>query len=160
PYISTVETAKDMDELREHLGEDTVSYLGYSYGTFLGALYADAFPDRVRAAVLDGAVDPASDAAAVLEGQALGFESELDAFLAWCASDAKAAFHGGGDAAGAYDELVAAIDAAPLGVVGANGATRTMGPGELYFGVTDALYDQAEWKALAEALAAAEAGDG
>ena len=55
PYLSTSATVDDMDSIRAALGEDQISYLGFSYGTYLGALYADKYPDRVRAMVLDGA---------------------------------------------------------------------------------------------------------
>src|SRR3712207_1384776 len=56
--FNTVDTARDMDLLRESLGDEQLTYLGYSYGTTLGSTYAELFPDRVRALVLDAAVDP------------------------------------------------------------------------------------------------------
>ena len=58
PYVGTINAARDLDRLREAVGDDQLTYLGYSYGTILGAIYADLFPDKVRAMVLDGAVDP------------------------------------------------------------------------------------------------------
>jgi pimeloyl-ACP methyl ester carboxylesterase len=58
PYISTQDTAKDMDEIRKALGEDKISYFGFSYGSQLGATYATMFPTHVRAMVIDGAADP------------------------------------------------------------------------------------------------------
>ena len=77
-----------------------LTYLGFSYGTYLGALYAALFPSRVRALVLDGAVDPSVDARASTLLQARGFEQSLDHFLAWCAeNDDECAFGADGDPA-------------------------------------------------------------
>ena len=59
PYITTDNAARDMDLLRGVLGDTQLNYLGYSYGTFLGATYAKLFPERVGRLVLDGAIDPA-----------------------------------------------------------------------------------------------------
>jgi len=155
PFIDTSQVVRDMDLIREAVGDARLTYLGYSYGTFLGALYADRFPDRVRALVLDGAVDPGRDGEQLVRGQALGFEQSLEAFFAWCAADPGCAFHGGGDPAPAFDTLMADLDASPLAVHG-----RTLGPGESWWAVTDALYRPEDWKGLAEALELAEQGDG
>jgi pimeloyl-ACP methyl ester carboxylesterase len=159
-FVGTDRVARDMDRLREVLGEDEISYLGYSYGTFLGALYADAFPGHVRAMVLDGAVDPAKDGADLIVGQALGFEAELDAFLAGQAKDPMAKFHAGGDPGAAFDALMADIDAQPFLVKQKSGPARTLGPGEAWYAVTEALYSRGNWDFLAEALATAQKGDG
>ena len=56
--VGTASAARDMDAVRQALGEDQINYLGYSYGTELGAAYVDRYPNRVRAMVLDGAIDP------------------------------------------------------------------------------------------------------
>src|SRR5215210_6857429 len=82
--FNTVDTARDMDRLREALGDEKLTYLGYSYGTTLGSTYAELFPDKVRAMVLDGAVDPDADPVADAEGQAAGFEGAFDAFAKNC----------------------------------------------------------------------------
>jgi len=68
PFLGTVNVARDMDAIRQALGDDQISYLGYSYGTALGAVYADMFPDRVRAMVLDGSVDPDAGLSNTAEG--------------------------------------------------------------------------------------------
>ena len=73
-YLSTEQTARDLEAVREAVGDEKLTYLGYWYGTLLGAVYAHLFPDQVRAMVLDGAVDPAEEALASSEGQAAGFE--------------------------------------------------------------------------------------
>ena len=73
-HVSTADTVQDLERLRVALGEDRLSFVGYSYGTFLGASYADAYPEHVRAFVLDGPVDPTLSATQVTLGQARGFE--------------------------------------------------------------------------------------
>ena len=159
-HVSTADTVRDLELIREALGEEQISYLGFSYGTFLGARYAEAHPDRVRAMVLDGAVDPSLGPEETARAQAAGFETSFATFLADCAADTGCAFHSGGDPGAAYDRLAARIDAEPIdGVV--DGETRRLGPGELDLGVTTALYSgRRAWRPLAEALAAAERGDG
>ena len=84
PYITTENAARDMDLLRAVLGDRELNYLGYSYGTFLGATYAKLFPERVGRLVLDGAVDPSISGLDVSTTQALGFESALRAYMADC----------------------------------------------------------------------------
>lgn len=83
--IGTASTVRDMDVLRSALGEEQLTYLGFSYGTLLGSVYADAFPAQVRAMVLDGAVDPNADPDAQLVAQNAGFQGTFEAFAAWCA---------------------------------------------------------------------------
>ena len=86
PLISTEHTARDLDALRASVGEAQLTYLGYSYGTLLGAVYAQLFPKNVRALVLDGAVDPTLSAQAAAEKQAGGFELAFKNFTAWCSN--------------------------------------------------------------------------
>ncbi|TKD03777.1 alpha/beta hydrolase [Polyangium fumosum] len=157
-FVGTNHIARDMDLLREALGDEKLTYIGFSYGTFLGAVYAEAFPERVRALVLDGAIDPTVSGDAFIKGQALGFEGELEAFLADCAAKTSCAFHSGGDPWAAYDAVKAAVEASPLPAP--PGGTRTLGPGELLYGVSQPLYNKSQWKFLAQALALAAAGDG
>ena len=114
PHVSTVDTARDLDRLRAALGDRKLTYVGESYGTYLGTLYATLFPHRVRALVLDGAIDPAADGTAVTLGQARGFEHALDDFLADCAKRRGCAFHNGGHPAAAYDALRARAARRPL----------------------------------------------
>jgi len=160
PYVSTERAARDMDRVRAALGDQKLTYLGYSYGTYLGALYADRYPTRIRAMVLDGAVDPTLSAAAGQIQQAEGFEHDLDLFLQNCASDSSCAFHSGGNPGAAYDMLRAGLDAHPLPASGA-GAGRTLDGTEFDIGVTQFLYSgQAAWPDLAQALAAAAKGNG
>src|SRR5262249_39633877 len=82
--FSTEQAARDIDAIRVALGDAKLNYLGYSYGTLLGAVYAQLFPTRVRAMVLDGPIDPTADAVAAAQSQAQGFEHAFDEFATWC----------------------------------------------------------------------------
>ncbi len=84
-HLGTREVVQDMDVLRGVLGDDALTYLGYSYGTRLGTLYAEAFPGRVRAMVLDGAIDPEQDPVEEIVLQAEGFQKAFDEFAVYCA---------------------------------------------------------------------------
>lgn len=156
PYVGTDKTIRDMDLLREALGDEKLTYLGFSYGTFLGTMYANVFPDRVRALVLDAALDPALDGVTFIEGQARGFEAELEAFLDDCAANMASPFYSGGDPRAAYDAILTSIEMAPMPAMGTN---RFVGPGEFSYAVSAPLYRPNQWKKLAEALALASAGD-
>lgn len=155
-HVSTLNAARDMDLIREALGEDQLSYVGFSYGTYLGSLYAELYPDRVRAFVLDGAVDPTlSDEEGAVE-QSLGFEMQFEEFLAWCGDESSCRFNSGGDPEAAYDELMQAID--DEGIEASDG--RVLGPGEADLAVVTALYDgERGFTVLGDALDAAENGD-
>ena len=96
PYLSTDAVARDLDALRVAVGDDKLTYLGFSYGTLIGSMYADLFPDHIRAMVLDGAIDPSLDLEGLRAGQAKGFETELRSFLDDCAARTSCAFHEGG----------------------------------------------------------------
>lgn len=85
--VGTVNVVRDLDRLRAALGDAKLTYLGYSYGTFLGTLYAEAYPDKVRALVLDGAIDPTADPIQVRVDQAAAFQGAFDAYAADCAKD-------------------------------------------------------------------------
>ncbi|MGO9160260.1 MAG: alpha/beta hydrolase [Streptosporangiaceae bacterium] len=85
PYMTTADLARDMDSIRAALGQDKISYLGYSYGTYLGQVYATMFPSRVRRMVLDSIVDPRGVWWADNISQDYAFENRLKAFFAWAA---------------------------------------------------------------------------
>ncbi len=158
PHVSTRVAAGDLDRLRASLGDPKLTYLGYSYGTSIGAQYLDRYPTRVRAMVLDGALDPALTWDALLEGQSRGFDDALDAFLADC-QKTRCAFRRAvqGDLGAAYDRLAARVEASALPGEG----RRTVGPGEFSLGVGAGLYSRDNgWPAIADALAAAVDGRG
>ena len=146
-----------MDSIRRALGEDEISYFGFSYGSELGATWATMFPDTVRAAVLDGAKDPNASGVAWERKQSAGFEQALDSYLAACSRDRDCAFHNGGNAADAFDELMAELEAEPLPTLdGRPDLTRGMA----LQAVALAMYDSASWPVLSEALSSAQGGDG
>lgn len=158
PYVSTDEAARDLDRVRAAVGDERLTYLGYSYGTSIGAAYLRLFPQRARALVLDGAIDPTLTWDRLLEGQSTGFDVALQAFLADC-ERTRCPFRQAvsGDLPAAYDRLAAQVDRQPLPGEG----TRTVGPGEFSLGVGAGLYSRANgWPAIAQGLAAAVAGDG
>jgi pimeloyl-ACP methyl ester carboxylesterase len=159
PYMSTTDAARDMDRIRAALGETKLTYFGFSYGTFLGTVYAGLFPGNVRALVLDGAIDPAQSFDQRNEAQAAGFAHALNAFLGDCAAQPSCAYYSNGRPAAAFDALMKRIDARPLPAT-AVADPRPVGAGEAFIGVLYALYSKQAWPALAQGLALAERGDG
>ncbi|MEQ1698569.1 MAG: alpha/beta hydrolase [Ilumatobacteraceae bacterium] len=156
-HLSTENSARDMDAIREALGEDQISYFGFSYGSELGATWATLFPDTVRAIVIDGAVDPTVGYLEQNLQQAAGFEATFNTFLADCSATPECAFHNDGDAEGAYDRLSDQVEADPISV----GDDRTdITQGVLTTAVADAMYDQGSWPQLEQALADLQDGDG
>jgi pimeloyl-ACP methyl ester carboxylesterase len=158
-YLSTDAVARDLDLLRSAVGDAELTYLGFSYGTLIGALYAEHFPTRIRAMVLDGAIDPSLDLQTFRAGQADGFEGALDRFLADCAKKSSCAFNEGGKSARAFDALMASIDKTPLPAIRVNDP-REVGPGLTWYAVLGALYSESYWPLLALALEEAKDGDG
>jgi pimeloyl-ACP methyl ester carboxylesterase len=156
--VGTRNTARDMDALRAALHEPKLTYLGYSYGTVLGAVYAQMYPTRVRAMVLDGAVNLSDTAASELHDNAEGFEQALDAFLANCAASAKCPYHHGGDPQAALAALQQRFESG-LEVPVSDG--RQAGATLFYLALAGGLYDKAQgWPFLASALAAVDRGVG
>jgi pimeloyl-ACP methyl ester carboxylesterase len=156
-HIATADSARDIDSIRRALQEDEISYFGWSYGTRLGATWLTLFPDTVRAAVLDGAVDPTTSRVEGLVDQTAGFDRTLGSFLADCSADVECAFHNGGDAEGAFDALLESLDANPIRT--ADGRPPLV-DGVFEVAVAQALYAENLWPQLAGALAAAQDGDG
>ncbi|RLK47456.1 alpha/beta hydrolase [Microbacterium telephonicum] len=156
PYITTDNAARDMDLLRAVLGDEKLNYLGYSYGTFLGATYAKLFPDRVGRLVLDGAIDPSVSGLDVSTTQAVGFESALRAYMADCLTTSDCPFAGDVDDAMAdLGTLLASVDRSPL----ANSDGRMLGADSLMTGIISALYSQASWQYLTVGLTDALQGN-
>jgi pimeloyl-ACP methyl ester carboxylesterase len=161
PYVGTRNVARDMDVLRAALSEAKLSYLGKSYGTYLGTWYAQLFPGHVRALVLDGAVNPDSPAFATDIVQAQGFQVALRSFAADCMSRAGCPLGRGTDISAGIAKLQALLnkaDQTPL----ANdlGDGRAADSALLNTGIAAALYSKNYWPTLRTALADAFAGDG
>ena len=158
PHVSTAVVADDLDRVRASVGDTALTYLGYSYGTAIGAAYLDRYPTHVRAMVLDGALDPTLTWDELLGGQAGGFDGALGAFLADCQAH-SCAFRRAvtGDLGKAYDALARKVDQGPL----PTGSGRRLGPAEFSYGVGAGLYSRATgWPEIADGLARAERGDG
>ncbi len=154
-FYSTENTARDMDMIRIAMGEEKIGYLGGSYGTYLGAVYASMFPTHVRSMVLDSAFEPKGD---TIEErymtQMRGFEKAMNNWIAWCEKEARCAFQSSYVGA-RWDALYAKLDQQP--VVGKDG--RLANQEVLDTATKSALYSQSRWSDLAQALADVEAGD-
>ena len=148
PYVGTPNAARDMDVLRAVLGDSKLSYLGKSYGTYLGTWYAQLFPAHVRALVLDGAIDPAASPFSMNIVQAQGFEVALRSFAANCMARNDCPLGQGGDVSAGIARLQAVITKAashPL----ANLVNSQPANGALLLnGVVAALYSKAYWPTL------------
>jgi pimeloyl-ACP methyl ester carboxylesterase len=156
-FVGTNNSARDMDTIRRALGEDEISYFGFSYGSELGATWATLFPETVRAAVFDGAVDPTSDELTRSLQQVAGFEAALDTFLAQCSDNPDCPFHNDGDAEAAFDQLMVKIDEKPLPTEpGRPPLTRGMALDGMGWG----MWTDAFWPDLEQAVAEAIQGDG
>lgn len=155
-HVGTVDAARDLDRIRAAVGDEQLTYLGFSYGTALGTAYAEQFPSRVRALLLDGAIDPSLDGPALNRVQGEGFDRALDAFVADCEARASCAWRpSGGASKAAFLALSARIDARPVPA-----GDRRVGPSEFLLGVAAFLYTQETWAPLARGLAQIEAGAG
>jgi pimeloyl-ACP methyl ester carboxylesterase len=163
--VSTVDTARDMDRLRAALGDARLTYFGYSYGTYLGTVYAELFPSHVRAMVLDGALDPVLGTVAIETEQAVGFEDDLSDFLTWCTTtpqcgpisttaDPRATFEA--LMKRFEDGLVLPADGVPQSL----GGPQRVDYGVAELGVITGLYSPSSWPDLGQALAQAESGNG
>lgn len=156
-HINTVETARDMDQIRKAVGDEKLTYLGYSYGTELGGVYATLFPDKIRAFVLDGAVNPSLSPVASTKAQLEGFENAFKRFADNCVAKAGGCTSGP-DPAATVAKLLVDAKASPIPTT-ASGDSRTATDGIVTTAVASALYDEGSWPKLDAALAKATAGD-
>ena len=154
-HYSTENTALDMDRIREGMGVESISYLGISYGTYLGGVYATLFPERVSAMVLDGGFDPQGD---TLEQeyatQARGFEEAFGNWINWCESNDVCEFKSE-DVKSSWDDLYNELDKKSL--ITAEG--REVNHQVLMTATVFALYSQSMWEYLGTALAGTQDGD-
>ncbi|GGV01611.1 alpha/beta hydrolase [Streptomyces spectabilis] len=150
PHVSTADAARDMDVLRQVIGDEKLHYFGISYGTELGGTYAHLFPEKVGRLTLDAPVDPTAGAVGHARNQARGFQRALENYL-----------RSSGEVPGTGTRKIAALlrrlDAKPL---------RTSTPGRRLSeslattGILVALYSRQTWPVLTDALEKAEKGDG
>ena len=146
--VDTVSAARDMDLMRALLGDEKLYYLGYSYGTFLGATYADLYPENVGRLVLDGALDPSMSNDDLVIGQAIGFENAMRAYVEDCQASSGCPLVGSVDAGMAQMlELTERAEADPIPA----GGDEVNGTLAMY-GIIVTLYDDASWPYLTMAL--------
>jgi pimeloyl-ACP methyl ester carboxylesterase len=160
-HVSTADVARDLDLLRRAVGDQRLSYLGFSYGTELGAEYATLFPGRVRALALDGAVDHElwwRDPLGGDRSAARGYERAIQRFFAFCAGDQRACPFGGQDPEAAFDALLGRLDAKPI--AGLPGDARLVDDHTARSAAAAAMYSESLWPVLGQGLAAAAAGNG
>ena len=141
--IGTRDVVKDLDILRSALGDEKLSYLGYSYGTRIGSMYAETFPDNVRALVLDGALDPSKTAVDEVVDQGKGFQKAFDDFVAWCVKRDDCALGKDPNAAlQNFHDLVRPLGQNPVEV----GDGRRLSYEDATTGVVQALYSEQLWQ--------------
>ena len=156
-HYDTVDTARDMDRIRAALGDATMNYLGFSYGTELGAIYAHLFPKTIRVAALDGAIDPKWDDLVSLYGaQVAGFEQAFDQFAADCVTQDPCRELG--DPRQAVYAIRDRAATSPIPSSDAHDKRRATASLVL-LGVLQALYSRDLWPDLGHALLAARQGD-
>ena len=147
--VGTASAAKDMDVVRQALGDEKINYLGFSYGTELGTAYLQRFPDRVRAMVLDGAIDPEADPVASLVDQMAGFQVAFEDYAADCAQYAACPLgNNPAKAVERFHELVNPLVAEP----GPTSDPRGLSYADAITGTVNALYTPNYWKYLTSGL--------
>jgi pimeloyl-ACP methyl ester carboxylesterase len=156
-HMSTADVAADLDQLRIALGDEKLTYLGFSYGTAIGAVYATLYPENSRALVLDGSVSPKSTSEEEALAQAQGFENTLANFVKACNADTSCAL--GPDAAAEIAAVRSDLEQKPL-QVGTPSGTRTLGVDLFDIGLATALYDTSLWGTAAEAIRDINTGGG
>ena len=157
-HVSTIEAARDMDVLRSALGDARLDYFGASYGTKLGATYAELFPDRVGRFVLDGAIDPTLTTRGLNLGQARGFETALRAYVGNCVETVDSCFLGDSveEGLGRITDFLAEVDGSPL----PTSEERELAVGNAFYGIVAPLYVRDYWPILSTALRSGFGGDG
>jgi pimeloyl-ACP methyl ester carboxylesterase len=153
----TRDVVKDMDVLRQVLGDAKLTYLGYSYGTRIGSAYAEAFPDKVRALVLDGALDPDQNLIDRSVAQAEGFQKSFTAFATSCTR--KPGCPLGADVKNAnvaFQNLLRPLQTKALAMPGG----RQLSYNDAMTGVIQALYSEQLWSALQRGLTELQSGQG
>jgi pimeloyl-ACP methyl ester carboxylesterase len=147
--MGTVNVVRDLDLIRDSLGDEQLTYVGFSYGTYIGALYAQMYPENTRALVLDGAVETERPNVEVATDQAGAFQGTWDLFVAECVSGAGCPFSSVEAADGQMGEILDRLDADPPRVRG------TPVDGTTLLGMVSLqLYHEDTWFALTTTLAA------
>ncbi|WP_330240640.1 alpha/beta hydrolase [Streptomyces sp. NBC_00525] len=159
PYVGTTNAARDMDLMRQVLGDEKLYYFGISYGTELGGVYAHLFPKNVGRAVLDAVVDPTENAEESSLSQAKGFQLALDNFAKDCADRGDACKLPGSDGQEVeqgISELLDRLEKKPIQGIGARKLTET----QATTGIAAALYSKETWPLLEQGVDEADGGNG
>ncbi|MEV3854473.1 alpha/beta hydrolase [Streptomyces sp. NPDC050095] len=158
PHVRTTDAARDMDLMRQVLGDDKLHYFGISYGTELGGVYAHLFPKNVGRAVFDGVVDPTQDPEQSSLGQAKGFQLALDNYAKDCTSKVEDCPVGDTpqEVKDKIAKLLEELDDKPILGIFPRDLTQTAATN----GIAQSLYSQDFWEYLTEGLQQAYDGDG
>jgi pimeloyl-ACP methyl ester carboxylesterase len=155
-FVDTLSTVKDLDLLRHLVGDDQLTYLGYSYGTLIGALYIDTFPEKVGRIVLDGPVDPGASQFDLVLNQYRGFEEALEAYLVDCDRTGSCPFGGTlEDRLQAVSDLYDELEENPL----RHSDGRLLDDGMLRTAMVTTLYAQSSWSFLSQMFAEVAQGE-
>ena len=155
-HVDTGSTVQDLDMLRGIVGDAKLNYLGYSYGTYIGARYADAYPEKVGRLVLDGAMDPSASLSEVVREQTRGFELALRAYVTDCIERNNCPFTGDVDQSmAAIGTLLDRIEVTPL--QGSDG--RMLTSSTMLTAIITPLYSQSNWGYLDQLFETAAEGD-
>ncbi|ROO90397.1 alpha/beta hydrolase family protein [Actinocorallia herbida] len=157
-HVGTKDAARDMDAIRAAVGDEKLTYYGASYGTYLGAWYAEQFPQNVRALVLDGALDPSLTAAETNIQQAKGFETALRAFTEDCVKQPDCPL--GTDVDAGMKKITQLLEKADKQALKNTSDTRKVEQSLVTWGLATPLYQREAWPMLRIALAQAMKGDG
>jgi len=149
-HVDSLSVARDLDVMRALVGDPTLNYIGYSYGTFIGGMYAQTFPEHVGRLVLDGAVDPSVSSDDSLVAQARGFDMALGNWIAWCVKQNDCPFTGSVTSAQrAIAGILSKLDARPE--AGSDG--RKVGADTFATAIITPLYSPDSWKYLTQLFA-------
>lgn len=155
PYIGTTASARDMESIRAAMGVEKLSYIGYSYGTSLGSVFATLYPNSVGNLILDGAIDPSPDDDSEYGEQGVSIQGALDRVMAWCDADSDCPF-GNGKTRKSMDALFEKVDERPVEL--ADG--RTVNSSLAWTGIILTLYNRDYWDYAVQALNDLSQGDG
>ncbi|WP_431869409.1 alpha/beta hydrolase [Nocardiopsis eucommiae] len=147
--MGTVNVVRDLDLIRDALGDERLSYVGFSYGTYIGALYAEMFPENTRALVLDGALQTQRGVIADGVEQGQGAQTAWESFVSYCLDRApECPFTGAEEAPSEAEALLTGLDAEPVVVRG-----HSVGRPEMLALLRDSLKTERQWESVARLLA-------
>ena len=156
-HVGSDDTVRDMDILRQALGDDRLTFLGFSYGTYLGTRYAELFPERVGRLVLDGAVDPSLDIMQISQGQSEGFQLAVTRFARDCSNRDSCPWAGPTRTVLAgLNTLLESLDQQPLPTDDPRPLVQSQGLSAVFY----AMYSPSMWGLLRSALRQAVRGNG